>query len=67
MRWPWEVRREFNHAFFALGEDLEDVVVSAGHDVEDRSDVVGRYPLMEEVAHGVDEDEARLLPAQGMI
>ena len=48
----------------SLCEDLELVPVRRLHGLEDFEDEVGRHSLMEEIAHRVDEDGARLFPFQ---
>ena len=51
----------------SLCEDLELVPVRRLHGLEDFEDEVGRHSLMEEIAHRVDEDGARLFPSQGKV
>jgi len=51
----------------AFGQDLEAVLGGAGHDVENFLDEIEGDIFMKEVAHGVDEDGARLFPAEGDI
>jgi hypothetical protein len=45
-----------------FGQHLEDVMRAGGHHLEDPLQVVQRHLLVEEVAHGVHEDPAGLLP-----
>ena len=52
--------------FGALGQDLVGVPVGLLHDAADGEDIVKRHVLVEEVAHGVDEDPARLGPEEGL-
>jgi hypothetical protein len=47
-----------------LREDLEDVMVSSDHHVEDSSDELRRNILVEEVAHRIDEDHSRPFPTR---
>ena len=61
------VRQEVSEALRALGEDLEGVVAGFDHGAGDADDVLGGDILVEEVAHGVDEDHARPPPPQGLV
>jgi len=46
----------------ALGQDLKRVAVRCDHCVEDGFDEINRHLLVEEIRHGVDEDQPRPLP-----
>jgi len=48
-----------------LGQDLKLVPVTLLHDREDFLNELNRNVLVEEIAHGVDEDAARLAPTKG--
>ena len=52
------------HERAALGEHLEDVPIGRFHGVEDAVDERAGDLLMEQVAHGVDEDHAGPLPGK---
>lgn len=45
-------------------EDLERVMGTGQHDVEDPLDERQRHILLEQVTHRVDEDQSRQLPPQ---
>jgi len=49
----------------ALGQDLIRVPIRFGHDGGDVHDVVVGNEIVEEVAHGIDEDHFGLAPAEG--
>ena len=51
-------------AFGALGEDLIGVPVCFGHDGGDVHDVIVGDEIVEEVAHGIDENHFGLAPAE---
>ena len=53
-----------DQAISALGENLENVLGRAAHDVEDAIDVLHGDLLMEEVAHAVNEDALGGAPAE---
>lgn len=57
------VVHEVAHARASLRQHLVDVPVRRLHGVEHPLDVFPRHVLVKEVAHGVDEDEARATPA----
>ena len=57
-------RQQLTHPSIALGEDLEHVPVGSTHDVADVRDEVGRDLIVEQVAHGIDEDLSRAFPVQ---
>ncbi len=56
---------KFGHALRSLGQDL--VVMARGftHDFPDVKNEVVTDPLMEQVAHGIDENLSRFAPAIG--
>jgi len=51
-------------ALGALGEDLKGVPPGGGHDFGDGHDVIVRDLVVEEIAHGVDEDHFGGAPAE---
>ena len=61
---PGQGGRERGEALVALGQDLEDVMLSLAHRLEDLGDHLIGDVLVEEVAHRVDEDELGLAPLQ---
>lgn len=48
----------------ALGQHLEHVPIGPFHCVKHRLNMPPRYGLVEEIAHGIDEDHSRTLPSQ---
>ena len=58
---------EVAHPRASLGQHLEDVPVGCLHGVEHSSDVFPWHALVEQIAHGVDEDEPRAPPGPGLI
>jgi len=61
---PRQLWRELDQPLVPLGQDLEGVLLRAGHHVEHLGDVLIGDVLVEEVAHRVDEHDARAAPAQ---
>jgi len=55
------------HARASLGEHLENVPVGTLHRVEHLFDKLPRHFLVEEVAHGVDENHPRFAPLKGLL
>ena len=53
-------QRVGQHPVGPLGEDLEDRVRTAGYGLEDAVEEGVRNAAMPEIAHGVDEDQARI-------
>ena len=64
---PGQRGGELGEPLGALGEHLVAVLVRRLHHLEDLVDVVVGHVLVEEVAHGVDEDGARLRPAERLV
>jgi len=54
------------HEGTAFGQHLESVPMRFFHGVENLVDIVGRNVLVEQVAHGVDEDHLRLADRKGL-
>ncbi len=61
---PLEPRRKVAKSFRPLGEDLELVPSRPIHDRENTLNERNRHIFVEQVAHGVDKNGARLLPPQ---
>lgn len=61
--WPGlQFRGNLHQSLVPFGEHLVDMPRGLAHDLEDLLQKVEGHFLVEEVAHGVDEDQARLLP-----
>lgn len=64
IRRPCQERVEFGDMLCTLRENLEAVPVRALHHIEDALDEFEWHILVEQVAHGIDEDRLRLLPCE---
>ncbi|MDQ5894849.1 MAG: Response regulator [Actinomycetota bacterium] len=67
VRMPFEFGCQLSESILSLGKDLEHVMVRLPHHRENLLDVVERNPLMEEIAHRVDEDDPWSLPLQRLV
>lgn len=64
---PRQSRSQLSQSFRALRQHLEDVLTGLFHDFKRPTYEVHRHVGMEKIAHGVDENNARLFPAQRKI
>jgi hypothetical protein len=64
IRWPRELWRQIRQALSSLGQDLEHVPSGPLNHRKHLSYVLKGHLLVEEVAHGVDEDEPGPCPSE---
>src|SRR5437773_1311919 len=64
IRWPRETWSQFGETIGPLRENLKLMPMGTDHHLEDLADVVLRKLLVEEVRHGIDKNEGRLLPVE---
>lgn len=67
IRRPCELTGDSCQSFGSFRQDLKDMPMSCRHNFEDPSQVGKRHFVMEQVAHGIHENQSGLLPCQWLI